>query len=119
MEMELRTQKKKTKKKVDKPTSVERDDSSSEEDDEGCSQWYLPAVQSQQPGEGKSELASGNLPVIWPSEPKKEREEIGQEVAKDHGTEVRMENEEVPQQEVDVMEEEQPGENLTIQQMDI
>lgn len=48
MEMELRTQPR-TKRKVDKPTSVRRDDSSSEEDDDGCSHWYLPAVQSQQP----------------------------------------------------------------------
>jgi len=82
MEMELRTQPK-TKRKVDKPDD-ERDD----EDDKGCSQWYLPAIQSQQPVEGNNELASGNLPVIWPSEPEKEKEEIGLEVAKDHGTEV-------------------------------
>lgn len=109
VEMELSTLPK-TKRKVDKPTSVERDDSSSEEDDEGCSQWYLPAVSSQQPVEGNSELASGNLPVIWPSEPEKEGEEIGQEVMKEHETEVQMENTEIPQQEADVMEEEQLGE---------
>lgn len=109
MEMELRTQPR-TKRKVDKPTSVRRDDSSSEEDDDGCSHWYLPAVQSQQPVKENRELTSGNLPVIQPSETEKERDEIGQELAKDHGTEVRIENEAIPQQEVDVMEEEQPGE---------
>lgn len=108
MEMELRTQPR-TKRKVDKPTSVRRDDSSSEEDDDGCSHWYLSAVQSQQPVKENRELTSGNLPVIQPSETEKEREEIGQELAKDHGTEVRMENEAIPQHEVDVMEEEQPG----------
>lgn len=87
MEMELRTQPR-TKRKVDKPTSVRRDDSSSEEDDDGCSHWYLPAVQSQQPVKENRELTSGNLPVIQPSETEKERDEIGQELAKDHGTEV-------------------------------
>lgn len=76
----------------------------------GCENWrdeYVPEVQFQQPEEGNGELRHGNLPVILHSEPEKEREEIGQERARDRRTEVVMENEEIPQQEVDVMEEEQ------------
>lgn len=63
LEMELCTQARTTR-KVDGPTSVKRDDSRTEEDDEGCGYWYLPAVQHQQPVGGNSELDDTNLPVV-------------------------------------------------------
>uniref|UniRef100_A0A3B3Q8H6 Gypsy retrotransposon integrase-like protein 1 n=1 Tax=Paramormyrops kingsleyae TaxID=1676925 RepID=A0A3B3Q8H6_9TELE len=72
----------------------------------------VPEVQFQKPEKGNRGLASEDLPVVESDEPTQGREEISPEAEKDCTKRVQMEHEEIPQQVVEVMEEEQPGGRL-------
>ncbi|XP_073718842.1 uncharacterized protein [Misgurnus anguillicaudatus] len=131
LEIELSTQSK-TKRKMDKPADAVKENSGSEDEDEGCAYYYdlpeiqprqpvegnhelrdahLPEVQLHQPEEGNNqpveeniELENANLPAVQPDEPEKERDRVSKETKEN--ARIQTENERVHQQQTGVTENE-------------
>ncbi|ROI16652.1 hypothetical protein DPX16_22629 [Anabarilius grahami] len=109
LEVELRKESK-TKKTVNEQRLADENESSPEEGEDEDYYCYLPAVQHQQPVEENNELDNPYLPVVQPSEPEKEKREVNLEIMNADETTAQTENEDLPQQEGDAMNEEQPVE---------